>query len=300
MTENKPWHGVNVATTLPLREDLSVDYDTFGAHVAWLAESGADGVAPNGSLGEYQTLTEQERRKVVEVAVDAAPQGFNVVPGVGAYGALESVRYAEHALEAGATGVMLLPPNAYRGGEDEIVDHYRRVAAVGLPILAYNNPIDTKIDLTPPILKRLSDEGLIVSVKEFSGDVRRAYETKELAPALDILIGSDDVVLEFGIAGAVGWIAGYTNAIPRSTIELYRLSTSGNPDDWARAREIYVDLHPLLRWDSKTLFVQAIKLSQEVAGRWGGPTRPPRLRLPEDVRAQIVADTEKVLALGYN
>ena len=72
------------------------------------------------------------------------------------------------------------------------------------------------------------------TVKEFSGDVRRAYETKELAPALDILIGSDDVVLEFGIAGAVGWIAGYTNAIPRSTIELYRLSTSGNPDDWAR------------------------------------------------------------------
>ena len=300
MSENKPWHGVNVATTLPLREDLSVDYDTFGAHVAWLAENGADGVAPNGSLGEYQTLTDQERRTVVEVAVDAAPKGFNVVPGVGAYGALESVRYAEHARGAGATGVMLLPPNAYRGGEDEIVDHYRRVAAVGLPILAYNNPIDTKIDLTPPILKRLSDEGLIVSVKEFSGDVRRAYETKELAPALDILIGSDDVVLEFGIAGAVGWIAGYTNAIPRWTIELYRLSTSGDPADWARAREIYVDLHPLLRWDSKTLFVQAIKLSQEVAGRLGGPTRPPRLALPEAVRAQIVADTENVLALGYN
>lgn len=300
MTENKPWHGVNVATTLPLREDLSVDYDTFAEHVAWLAENGADGVAPNGSLGEYQTLTEAERRTVVEVAVEAAPAGFDVIPGIGAYGALESVRCAEHARDAGATGVMLLPPNAYRGGEDEIVDHYRRVAAVGLPILAYNNPIDTKIDLTPPILKRLSDEGLIVSVKEFSGDVRRAYETKELAPALDILIGSDDVVLEFGIAGAVGWIAGYTNAIPRSTIELYRLSTSGDPADWARAREIYVDLHPLLRWDSKTLFVQAIKLSQEVAGRWGGPTRPPRLALPEAVRAQIVADTENVLALGYN
>ncbi len=300
MTENKPWHGVNVATTLPLNDDLSVDYDTFAEHVAWLAESGADGVAPNGSLGEYQTLTDEERRKVVEVAVEAAPSGFNVVPGVGAYGALESVRYAEHARDAGAAGVMLLPPNAYRGGEDEVVDHYRRVAEVGLPILAYNNPIDTKIDLTPPILKRLSDEGLIVSVKEFSGDVRRAYETKELAPDLDILIGSDDVVLEFGIAGAVGWIAGYTNAIPQSTIELYRLSTSGNPEDWARAKEIYVDLHPLLRWDSKTLFVQAIKLSQEVAGRWGGPTRPPRQALPADVRAQIVADTEKVLSLGYN
>ena len=105
MTENKPWHGVNVATTLPLNDDLSVDYDTFAEHVAWLAESGADGVAPNGSLGEYQTLTDEERRKVVEVAVEAAPSGFNVVPGVGAYGALESVRYAEHARDAGAAGV---------------------------------------------------------------------------------------------------------------------------------------------------------------------------------------------------
>lgn len=300
VTDTKPWHGVNVATTLPFTEDLQVDYDTFGEHVAWLAENGADGVCPNGSLGEYQTLTPEERRKVVEVAVDAAPEGFDVIPGVGAYGAFESVRHAEHALEAGATAVMLLPPNAYRATPDDVVDHYRRVAAVGLPILSYNNPIDTKVDMTPELLGRLSDEGLIVSVKEFSGDVRRAYETKEVAPDLDVLIGSDDVVLEFGIAGAVGWVAGYTNAIPRSTIELYRLSTSGVPEDWARALEIYRDLHALLRWDSKTEFVQAIKLSQEVAGRWGGATRPPRNPLPAEIRDRIVADTERVLELGYN
>lgn len=299
MSEQQPWRGVNVATTLPLKDDLSVDYDAYAEHVAYLAAHGADGVAPNGSLGEYQTLTVEERRTVVEVAVEAAPAGFNVIPGVGAYGALESVRHAEHALQAGAAAVMLLPPNAYRAGHEEVLDHYRRVAAVGLPILAYNNPIDTKVDLAPELLARLAEEQLIVSVKEFSGDVRRAYETSEVAPDLDVLIGSDDVVLELGIAGAVGWIAGYTNALPESTIELYRLSTSGEPADWQRARAIYADLHPLLRWDSKTLFVQAIKLSQEVAGRWGGPTRPPRLPLPEEIRATIVADTERVLELGY-
>lgn len=300
MTETKPWHGVNVATTLPFTDDLRVDYDTFGEHVAWLAENGADGVCPNGSLGEYQTLTPEERQRVVEVAIEAAPEGFDVIPGVGAYGAFESVRHTEHALEAGASAVMLLPPNAYRATPDDVVDHYRRVAAVGLPILSYNNPIDTKVDMTPELLGRLSDEGLIVSVKEFSGDVRRAYETKEVAPDLDVLIGSDDVVLEFGIAGAVGWVAGYTNAIPKSTIELYRLSTSGVPEDWARALEMYRDLHPLLRWDSKTEFVQAIKLSQEIAGRWGGPTRPPRNPLPTAIHDRIVTDTERVLQLGYN
>lgn len=299
MSERKPWYGVNVATTLPMKEDLSVDYDAYAEHVAFLAANGADGVCPNGSLGEYQTLTPAERRKVVEVAVEAAPAGFNVIPGVGAYGAMESVSLTEHALEVGAAGVMLLPPNAYRAGDAEVLDHYRRVAAVGLPILAYNNPLDTKVDMTPPLLAKLREENLIVSVKEFSGDVRRAYETREVAPTLDILIGSDDVVLEFGIAGAVGWVAGYTNAIPQSTVELYRLSTSDDSEDWKRARTLYRDLHSLLRWDSHTLFVQAIKLSQEVAGRWGGPCRPPRQELPEHVRAQIVKDTERVLELGY-
>ena len=109
------------------------------------------------------------------------------------------------------------------------------------------------------------------------------------------------LVRTLGINGAVGWVAGYPNAIPASTVELYTLATSGNPEDWKRAHEIYTDLHPLLRWDSKSLFVQAIKLSQQVAGvaPAGITTRPPRLPLPEPIRTQIIADTEAVLAKGY-
>lgn len=301
MSEKKPWHGVNLATTLPFNEDLSVAYDAYAEHVRFTTAGGVTGIIPNGSLGEYQTLTADERKQVFLTAVEASPEGTAVIPGVGAYGALESVRLAEHAAENGAPAVMLLPPNAYRANDEEIVDHYRRVAAVGLPILAYNNPIDTKIDLHPKLLARLYAEGLIVSVKEFSGDVRNSYAIRELAPGLDISIGSDDVVFELGINGAIGWIAGYPNAIPESTVELYNLSTSGNPEDWKRAHEIYVDLHPLLRWDSKSLFVQAIKLSQQVAGvaPKGITTRPPRLPLPDDIRDQIIADTEAVLAKGY-
>lgn len=301
MTEKKPWHGVNLATTLPINPDFSINYDAYAEHVRFTTDNGVTGIIPNGSLGEYQTLTEEERKRVYLTAVEAAPATAVVIPGVGAYGAMESIRLAEHAAENGAPAVMLLPPNAYRASDVEVVDHFRRVAAVGLPILAYNNPIDTKIDLHPALLAQLFDEGLIVSVKEFSGDVRNAYAIRELAPGLDISIGSDDVVLELGINGAVGWIAGYPNAIPASTVELYNLSTSGDPSSWAKAHAMYVDLHPLLRWDSKIWFVQAIKLSQEVAGvaPAGITTRPPRLPLPDDVRARIISDTEAVLAKGY-
>ncbi|MEV4568244.1 dihydrodipicolinate synthase family protein [Nonomuraea sp. NPDC049419] len=290
------WHGVHVATALPFHDDLSVDYDAYAEHVRFLAGGGCDGVCPNGSLGEYQTLTDAERARVVRTAVEAAPDGFHVMPGVAAYGAAESRRWAEQAAEAGASSVLLLPPNAYRADRRAVVDHYREVAKAGLPVVAYNNPLDTKVDLTPDLLAELHHEGLIVAVKEFSGDVRRAYELAERAPGLDLLIGSDDVLLELAIAGAVGWIAGYPNMIPRATVELYRLAVAR---DVAKALPIYRDLHPLLRWDSKTEFVQSIKLSMDLAGRKGGACRPPRVPLTTDQAAQITRQTNDVLAKGY-
>jgi 4-hydroxy-tetrahydrodipicolinate synthase len=297
---SRPWHGVLVATALPLRPtgpggSLAPDLDAYAEHVRWLAGNGCDGVVPNGSLGEYQTLTQAERADVVRTAVAAAPEGMTVMPGVAAYGATESRRWAEQAGEAGAPCVMLLPPNAYRADERAVVEHYREVARAGLPIVAYNNPYDTKVDLTPALLARLFGEGLIVGVKEFTGDVRRAYEIAELAPGLDLLVGSDDVTLELALAGAVGWVAGYPNALPDACVRLWRASRDG---DLAAALPLYRSLHPLLRWDARTEFVQAIKLSMDLAGRYGGPCRQPRVPLLPEQEAQVREATQKALAEG--
>jgi 4-hydroxy-tetrahydrodipicolinate synthase len=293
--QTQPWHGVLVANALPYTADLEVDFDRYAEHVAWLAAAGCDGITPNGSLGEYQVLTPEERLRVVETAVAAAPAGFSVIPGVAAYGARESARLAEQAAEAGAAAVMLLPPNSYRADQRSVLEHYRAVASVGLPVMAYNNPVDTKVDLTPALLATLFDEGLVAGVKEFTGDPRRAYAIAELAPGLDVLIGSDDSVLEFAIAGASGWVSGYTNAFPRSCVELYRASMAGDLD---KARPLYRLLHPLLRWDAKTEFVQAIKLSMDMVGRYGGPCRPPRQPLTAEQEAEVRVATEKALSQG--
>ncbi|MGZ4602930.1 MAG: dihydrodipicolinate synthase family protein, partial [Kineosporiaceae bacterium] len=204
-------------------------------------------------------------------------------------------RWAEQAAEAGAPCVLLLPPNAYRADDRAVVAHYREVAEVGLPVVGYNNPHDTRVDLTPALLARLFGEGLIVAVKEFSGDVRRAYEIAELAPGLDLLVGSDDVMVELAVAGAVGWVAGYPNALPDACMRLWRASRER---DLAAALPLYRALHPLLRWDARTEFVQAIKLSMDLAGRYGGPCRPPRLPLLPDQEAQVREATQKVLAEG--
>ncbi|MBX9422289.1 dihydrodipicolinate synthase family protein [Streptomyces lateritius] len=292
----RPWHGIMVATALPLREDGSVDHDAYARHVSWLIDQGCDGVVPNGSLGEYQTLTDAERADVVRTAVEAAGDGARVMPGVSAYGSAEARRWAEQAAEAGAGSVLLLPPNAYRADERSVRAHYAEVAAAGLPVVAYNNPLDTKVDLTPALLARLHADGSVVAVKEFSGDVRRAYEIAELAPGLDLLVGADDVLLELALAGAVGWIAGYPNALPRTCATLYRAAVAGDLDT---ALPLYKSLHPLFRWDSKIEFVQAIKLSMDVAGRAGGPTRAPRVPLTPEQEAVVRAATEKALAEGH-
>jgi dihydrodipicolinate synthase/N-acetylneuraminate lyase len=278
------WHGILVAAALPLRDDLSVDFDAYAEHVRFLAAGGCQGIVPNGSLGEYQTLTVTERAEVVSIAAAAAPDGFVVMPGVAAYGALEARRWTEQAGEAGCPAVMLLPPNAYRADPEAVVGHYREVAKAGLPVVAYNNPIDTKVDLTPALLARLHGEGLIVAVKEFTGDVRRAYEIAELAPGLDVLVGSDDVALELALAGAPGWVAGIPNALPQQCAALWAAARAG---DLASALPAYRRLHPLLRWDSKTEFVQAIKLAMDLAGRYGGVCRPPRGPLSDEQDAAV-------------
>jgi dihydrodipicolinate synthase/N-acetylneuraminate lyase len=286
-----------VANPVSLDRQLEIDFDRYAEHIRWLAASGCDGITPNGSLGEYQSLTAEERAHLVVTAMEAAPDGFVVIPAVGAYGSREAVRWAEQAAQAGAPAVMALPPNSYRGDERSVFEHYRALAAVGLPVVAYNNPLDTKVDLTPELLARLHAEGLIVAVKEFAGDPRRAYAVRELAPELDVLIGSDDTVLEVALAGAKGWVSGYTSVFPRSCVELYRASVAADVDT---ALPLYRALHPLLRWDSKTEFVQAIKLSMDMIGRDGGVCRPPRVELSPAQAAEVRQLTERAIAWGLN
>jgi len=294
----KPWHGIITATATPFTANLEVDYDKYAEHVKWLAANGTHGVVPNGSLGEYQVLTSEERGKILETAIAAAPAGFNVVAGVGAYGASESRRWAEHAAELGAGAVMLLPPNAYRANDDEVVAHYKEVAKVGIPIVAYNNPFDTKVDLVPELVARIADEvPEVVAIKEFSGDVKRVWQIHQRAPRIEVLVGADDVLLELSTAGVVGWIAGFPNAMPAESLELYNLVTSGK---YAQAAPMYAAVHDLFNWDSRKEFIQAIKLAMDILGRYGGATRLPRLPLPASDEAKLRADVARAVAFFKN
>lgn len=290
--------GVIVATALPYADDdaapagLRPDLDRYAEHCRWLVESGCRGVGPNGSLGEYSSLTDDERRAVAKTAIDAVGNDGVVIVGVHGPGAHQARHWAELAAEDGADGVLCLPPTMYRASRSEVVHHYTEVAKVGLPVMVYNNPHDTKVDLTPDILAELAQLENIVAVKEFSGDVRRVLEIRELAPSLTVVAGADDLTLEALLMGATGWFAGFPNVFPAESARLFDLGVQGKV---AEARALYEPLVAAFRWDSRVEFVQAIKYGMDYIGRYGGPCRPPRGPLSPEHLAQVEQDMKKAV-----
>ncbi|NIK56042.1 dihydrodipicolinate synthase family protein [Kribbella shirazensis] len=290
--------GVIVATTLPYAEDASApaglrpELDKYAEHCRWLIDNGCRGIGPNGSLGEYSSLTDDERRAVARTAIEAVGDDGVVVVGVHGVGSHQARGWAEKAAEDGADGVLCLPPTMYRANRGEVIAHFTEVAKAGLPVMVYNNPLDTKVDLTPDLLAELAQIENIVAVKEFSGDVRRILEIRELAPDLAVIAGADDLTLEALLMGATGWFAGFPNVFPKESVRLFELATQGKLEE---ARALYEPLVAAFRWDSRTEFVQAIKYSMDYVGRFGGPCRPPRGPLVPEHLAQLEQDMKKAV-----
>jgi 4-hydroxy-tetrahydrodipicolinate synthase len=290
--------GVIVATALPYAEDatapagLRPDLDKYAEHCRWLVDNGCRGVGPNGSLGEYSSLTDDERRAVAKTAIEAVGDDGVVVVGVHGVGAHQARSWAEKGAEDGADGVLCLPPTMYRANRGEVIHHFTEVAKAGLPVMVYNNPIDTKVDLTPDLLAEIAQIENVVAVKEFSGDVRRILEIRELAPDLAVIAGADDLTLEALLMGATGWFAGFPNVFPKESVRLYDLAVQGKLE---QARALYEPLVAAFRWDSRTEFVQAIKYGMDYVGRYGGPCRPPRGPLVPEHLAQLEQDMKKAV-----
>ncbi|TCP69927.1 dihydrodipicolinate synthase family protein [Baia soyae] len=279
----KRFYGIYVAIVTPFTDSMKVDYDRLRDHVDWLIQNGVHGLVPVGSVGEYAALDDEERAKVVETVVEAAAGRVPVVVGTGAPSTQKAVGWAEHAKRIGASGIMALPPINYNPTRSEVISFYQSLSDVGLPIIAYNNPFDTKVDLTPDLLAELCKLEHVVAVKEFSGDIRRIHEIYEKTD-LEVLAGADDLALEGLLAGATGWIAGFTNSHPKESVELFNFAINGKV---AEATQLYRRLLPLFRYDSTPRLVQSIKYALELVGRPVGKARAPRLDLTNEEKESI-------------
>jgi dihydrodipicolinate synthase/N-acetylneuraminate lyase len=281
------WTGVMPAITTAFGEDLNVDHEFVTRHAKWLVANGCNGIVCLGSLGEAATLLFDEKIAIVRTLVEAVSPGVPVVAAVSALSTAEAACIAQAAADAGAQGLMILPPYVYQGDWRETRAHIETVLkATALPAMLYNNPVAYGTDFTPAQIADLAGRSPnLAAVKESSTDVRRVTAIRALtSDRLSIMVGVDDAIVEGIGAGAVGWVAGLVNALPRESVDLFNLAMN---DDKNIVLELYRWFLPLLRMDTVPKFVQLIKQVQEEAGIGSARVRPPRLQVVDEELAEM-------------
>ena len=273
------WAGVMPATTTAFDEELNIDYSFVGRHAKWLIDNGCTGIVTPGSLGESATLTFDEKLRIWNTVIDAVADRVPVVAAIASLSTAEAVRLAERAADVGCSGLMVLPPYVYRSDWREMKAHIEAVfRATKLSCMLYNNPVAYGTDFLPEQIRELAAEHEnLEAVKESSTDVRRITWIRELVgDRLAIFVGVDDAIVEGIAVGAVGWIAGLVNALPKESVDLFNYAMNGERE---KAMTLYNWFLPLLRMDTVPKFVQLIKLVQQEVGMGNARVRPPRLEL---------------------
>jgi 1-pyrroline-4-hydroxy-2-carboxylate deaminase len=286
------WHGVFPAITTPFDESGAVDHAFLAKHCRWMIDSGCHGIIPLGSLGEGATLTHDEKRAILRTCVEAVGDRVPIMPGISSLSTQDAVQLAQDAKALGCKGLMVLPPYVYSTDWREMKAHMVAVIeATDLPCILYNNPVAYRTDFTPEQVAELASEHAnLEAVKESSTDVRRVTGIRALiGNRLAILVGVDDAIVEGIAMGAVGWIAGLVNAMPKESVVLWELAMK---KEWDAAMELYAWFLPLLRLDTVPKFVQLIKLTQERVDMGSARVRAPRMELV----GEELAEAERIIA----
>ena len=273
------WRGVMPATTTAFDESLNIDHEFVAKHAKWLVDNGCTAIVAPGSLGESATLSFEEKSALWSTLVGAVGDRVPVVAAIASLSTADAVNLAQRAADAGCSGLMVLPPYVYRSEWREMKRHVESVLrATNLSCMLYNNPVAYGTDFLPEQIRELAQEHEnLAAVKESSTDVRRITWIKELTgDRLEISVGVDDAIVEGIAAGAVGWVAGLVNALPKESVDLFEYALNGEHE---KARALYYWFLPLLRMDTVPKFVQLIKLVQQEVGMGSTRVRPPRLEL---------------------
>ncbi|ABM11300.1 dihydrodipicolinate synthase family protein [Mycolicibacterium vanbaalenii] len=281
-------HGIIAYPVTPFTSNgEDIDTGKLAALVEQLVATGAHAIAPLGSTGESAYLTEAEFDTVVDTTVGVVNGRVPVIVGASDLTTANTIRRGKYAQRAGADALMILPVSYWKLTDREIARHYASVAAAtDLPIMAYNNPATSGIDMSPELLVRMfTDIDNVAMVKESTGDLSRMQRIKELTGgALPFYNGSNPLVLDALTEGAAGWCTAAPNLRPQPCLDLYTAVRDG---ERSRAQEIYDDLAPLLRFIVAGGLPTTVKAGLELLGVSVGDPRAPLLALDDTGRAEL-------------
>ena len=280
------FRGSYTVMVTPFREDgRGIDEAATRRFVDWQIREGVPGLIPLGSTGEFLSVSDDERTQLVQILLDQVRGRIPIIVGTAAEWTDVAVRHSREAERLGAAGVMVVPPFYSSPTEDELFEHYRRIGeAISIPIMVYNNPHTSNVDLRPEFVARLGEIDTVRYIKESSGDVTRVREIIRLSEGRVTVFGGYHAWDSMRL-GADGYVSVCGNIVPRLSSDIYRLTvTEGDPDG---GREVWHRLLPLIDAIAGDLYVSATRAGLEMVGMPAGDPRPPRLPLPAEPRRAL-------------
>jgi len=282
--------GVFVVTVTPFSPDGKVDLAGIEKNAEWLVTQGVHGLIPLGSTGEFASLGDDDKRSIVDRVMKTVAGRIPVVVGATAETTGKAIENARFAESAGASGVLVLPPYYYSPDQEELFEHYSRIAgAIGIPIMIYNNPASSKVDILADTVARLSRVPGIECIKESTGDIKRITELRiKTDDRMTIFCGWEDMAYESFVLGALGWVCVLGNILPKEAVELFDLIVVRK--DLPAAWLLYKKLLPILRYLEYAGKTQkTLKYVMNGMGLSGGCSSSPKRDLEAADKNQIDA-----------
>jgi 4-hydroxy-tetrahydrodipicolinate synthase len=284
----KEIEGIIPAVVTPFDESENVDEAGFRKIVNYLIDSGVHGIFPVGSQGEFFTLTNEEKRRLIDIAVEEARGRVFVMPNTGAITTRESIELSRYAEKAGADCVSVITPFFISPSQEELYGHFKDICqSVKIPVLCYNNPGRTGgVALSPVTLARLAEElPNFAGIKDSSGDLTQVAEMIRLCPPrFKVIMGRDTLIYGALLYGAAGAIAATANVAPKLIVGIYEAFKEG---DLEKAKGYQRDLAPLRIAFGLGTFPVVVKEALNIMGLPGGRCRKPIEPLSDDKRAQL-------------
>jgi len=286
-------NGIFPPVTTPFIDD-SVAYDKLASNIGKWSRTGLKGFVVLGSNGEYVSLSEEEKRKVVATVVEAAPEHMSVIAGTGCESTKETIRLTADCAALGAHAALVVTPHYYGGKMNAatLVKHFTAVAdSSPIPIILYNVPKFTHVNLTVNVVARLSRHANIIGIKDSTGNVIQLGEFLNLVEAdFSLLVGTAGALFGGLTLGCAGGVLALANVAPQNCVKIHELIQKG---EFEAAKEIQLKMIPVNQAVTATYGVSGLKTALDLLGYFGGEPRLPLLRSSDEEKSTIVEILKK-------
>ena len=287
------FEGIYTPIITPFNDSGEIDWDMYAEVIDWQIENGVTGIIVGGSTGEFYALSKEERIQQFKFAADRINNKVEFMAGVNDIRVDQCLEISLAAVDAGAKSLLVAAPPYSLPSEEELASHVLDIAnKTGLPIMLYNYPGRTGVEMGEIFLDIVADNPLIAAIKESSGDYSRLPLLSNNYSSIELAVGGEEQVLEFAAWGAKSWVCATANFFPSECVQL--MDILGKQSDFEKGKRLMAAFMPLMKaLEQGGKFLQCVKLGCEQQGRPYGKVRLPLLPIEDSLRKEMIGVIDK-------